>query len=66
MQDIGDQQFLVLLLMIEAELDQRNDLRKFGFRGLVEQAFNRRIDVRPIGRDRSELGRVSMPRIGRA
>ena len=65
MQDVGQQQLLVLLLMLQAELDQRRDLG----RGLGQQPRHRGIDMGAIGADRGAVGprqhpplRPGMPR----
>ena len=50
-QDIGPEQFLVLLLVVQAELDQRNDGRELGLVGALQQPFDGLIDMGAIGRN---------------
>ena len=49
--DIGDDQFLMLLLVIEPQLDDRRDLREAASIGRREEVRDRRIDRRAIGVD---------------
>ena len=51
MQDIGEHQFLMLLLVIEPDLDQRRQLLQRGFVGGLEEFDHRRIDMAAIGGD---------------
>src|SRR5580704_13088443 len=61
----------MLLLVVEADFDQRRDLRQRVFAGLVEEFYDRRIDMAPVGGDLigPRTGQVaalmaSMPRSG--
>ena len=49
MQNISEQKLLVLLLVIQSDLDNRNELGEFGH-GL-DQSDNRIIDIRAISRN---------------
>ena len=51
MQDIGPEQFLMLLLVMQADLDNRRDLARARFVGAADQRRHRGIDMRAIGRD---------------
>lgn len=51
MQDVGEHQFLMLLLVVEPDLDQRRDLAKLVRAGLAEEFADGRIDVFAIGAD---------------
>ena len=51
MQDVGDDQFLMLLLVIEADLDDRSEPRQFGVARRLDQLVHRGVDMRAIGRD---------------
>ena len=48
-QDVGQQQFLMLLLVIEPQLDQRHDLRLAGQRGRSKEIRHPGIDVAAVG-----------------
>jgi hypothetical protein len=56
MQDIGDHQFLMLLLVIEPDLDDRNDFLKRFFIRTRDKLRNRRIDMRAIETTSSASG----------
>ena len=61
-QDVGDQQFLVLLLVVQAELDERGGGRRRG-RQVIR---HRRVDMaRGSAVTGGPRGRVSRPRCGR-
>jgi hypothetical protein len=45
MQDVGEQQFLVLLLVLQAQHQQRLDARARCRIGLRDQLLDRRVDV---------------------
>ena len=49
--DVGQHQFLMLLLVVEADLDQRRDGAQLVVTGFTEEFHHRRIDVTAIGRD---------------
>ena len=51
MQDVGEHQFLVLLLVIEPDLHQRRQLAERVFARALEEFHHRRIDVAAIGGD---------------
>ena len=51
MQDVGEQQFLMLLLVMEADLEDAHDVRQLRALGGGDQALDRRIDMRAVGRD---------------
>src|SRR5262245_26510067 len=51
MQDVREHQFLMLLLMIEADFDERAYVAKLGLTGLAEEFYAGRIDICSIGRD---------------
>ena len=44
-QDVGPKQFLVLLLVVQAEFDQRHDGCKLGLAGALQQPFHRAVDM---------------------
>src|ERR1700694_1770862 len=50
-QDVGQHQFLMLLLVIEADFKQRRDRRKGVFAGFVKKFPDRRGDMPAIGGD---------------
>ena len=50
-QDVGQHQFLMLLLVIEADLDQRRDRRERVLTGLVEEFHHRGVDMPAVGGD---------------
>jgi hypothetical protein len=50
MQDIGQHQFLMLLFVIEADLDQRRQPGQLLGAGAAEELHHRRIDMLAIGR----------------
>jgi hypothetical protein len=50
-QDVGQHQFLVLLLVIEADLDQRGELRQALLVGSLEELDHGGIDMPAIGAD---------------
>ena len=50
-QDIGEQQFLVLLLVMQADLQNREDARRVRRRHLLDQPLDRRIDMGAIAGD---------------
>ena len=51
MQDVGQQQFLVLLLMMQSDLDNRCDAIERGIVRTLDQRSDRRVDMRAIPRD---------------
>ena len=51
MQDIGDQQFLMLLLVVETDLDDGNKLAKLGDGGILDQALNAVRSLPPDAQD---------------
>ena len=50
-QDVGQHQFLMLLLVVEADLDQRRQLRRACPRRRLEEFDDGRIDMPAIGGD---------------
>jgi hypothetical protein len=56
MQDIGEHQFLMLLLMVEPNLNQRRDLAKLVLAGLAEEFDDGRIDMATVGADLAGAG----------
>ena len=50
-QDVGQHQFLMLLLVIEADFDQRRDGRQRILVGLVKEFHDRRVDMAAVGGD---------------
>ena len=54
MQDVGEEQLLMLLLVIEPDFEDAQDFRQRGGARLGDQRLHRGIDMRAIGRD---LGR---------
>ena len=54
-QDVGEDQFLVLLLVVEADLEDAQHLRKAFLVGTRDQPLDRRVDMRAI---RGDLGAV--------
>ena len=50
-QDVGQHQFLMLLLVVEADLDQRRELASVASSAVCEELDHRGIDMRAIGRD---------------
>ncbi len=48
-QDVGVHQFLMLLLVVQPDLDQRRDGPKLVFASLAEEFCDRRIDISTIG-----------------
>ena len=50
-QDVGEQQFLVLLLVMQADLQDREHAPGIGRRHLVDQPLDRRIDMGAIAGD---------------
>ena len=69
-QDIGEQELLVLLLVMEPDLENPQDLRKLAILGPGKQPLDRRIDVGAEGRDvlavRPREQPPSRPRMTRA
>ena len=66
-QDIGQHQFLMLLLVIEADLEDAEHLaRARSSSQFIEQLLDRGVDMRAIGGDLVRAGRVTRPRWGRA
>src|SRR4029077_10436885 len=69
MQDVREHQFLMLLLMIEADFDERADVAKLGFVRLAEELYDGRNDICSIGRDllgaRPRDVATAMPRMTR-
>ena len=51
MQDIGDEQFLMLLLVMQADFDNFENARGFRRRHLLDQPLDRRVDMGAIGGD---------------
>ncbi len=51
MQDVGEQQLLMLLLVIETDLEDAQHLGELRLLGLVDEPHDRLIDMRAIGRD---------------
>ena len=51
MQDVGDQQFLMLLFVIETDFENLKDARGVGFRHVLDQPLDRGIDMRAIAGD---------------
>jgi len=51
MQDVGPHQFLMLLLVVETNLDQRRDRGQLVVAGFTEEFHDRRIDATAIGGD---------------
>ena len=64
MQNVGEQQFLVLLLVIETDLDNWHQRVEF-LRG-ADQCGDRGIDMGAVVGDFGSAGRVIRPRSGRA
>ena len=63
-QDVGEQQFLMLLFVMEAEFDQRRDFGLVGVRR--DEGAHRFIDMGAVFGDLGGAdGRVSSPRAGR-
>ncbi len=50
-QDVGEQQFLVLLLVMQADFEDREHALRFLRRHLLDQPLDRRIDMRAIAGD---------------
>ena len=50
-QDVGEHQFLMLLLVMEPDLEDRQDRGQRGVVRVVDQRRNRRVDMRAVGRD---------------
>ena len=50
-QDVGQHQFLMLLLVVDADLDQRRDRRQGVLAGLVKEFHHRGVDMPAIGGD---------------
>ena len=57
MQYIGQHQFLMLLLVVEADFDQWRDRLQGVLAGLMKEFHHRRVDVPAVGGDFSALGR---------
>ena len=51
MQDVGQNQLLMLLLVMQTDLDDRDDFFQQRFVGAFDQHSHRAIDMRAIGRD---------------
>ena len=49
MLDVGQQQFLVLLLMVQAQVDELRQFRALGIPGPGNDVKHARIDLRPVG-----------------
>ena len=64
MQDVGPQQLLMLLLVIEPDLDDRNDLRQRRVVRALDQRLDRAIDMRAIGRDLLRVRPRDQPALG--
>ena len=60
-QDVGQHQFLVLLLVIETDFDQRHEFGERVLAGLVKEFHDRGVDVPAIGGDlfRARTGEVA-------
>ena len=63
-EDVGQHQFLVLLLVIEADFHQRSEARQGGVIGLMEEFDHRGIDVPAIGRHFFGTGAGQMASLG--
>ena len=50
-QDVGEQQFLMLLLVIEPDLEDAQHLGELRLVGVGDQPLDRRVDMRAIGGD---------------
>ena len=50
-QDVGEHQFLMLLLVIEADLDQRRELAQLVLAGVAEEFHDGGVDMPAIGAD---------------
>ena len=61
MQDVGDEELLMLLLVIEADLENAVDRGPRLRVGLLDQRLDRRIDMRPIRRDLGRAGPRDQP-----
>ena len=51
MQDVGQHQFLVLLLMVEPDFQQRSQPGQCPVGGIMEEFHHRCVDVLPVGSD---------------
>ena len=51
MQDVGQQQFLMLLLVMQSDLDDRRDARERGIVRALDQRRDRGIDMRAVSGD---------------
>ena len=64
MQDVGEHQFLMLLLVIESDIHQRREPCQRGRIGFRQEFHHRRIDVLAIGRDLVGAGARYMTALG--
>ena len=69
-QDVGEHQFLMLLLVMQADLDDRHDLVERRRVGALDQPLHRRIDMGAIGGDLRDVRprdqAALRPRVARA
>jgi hypothetical protein len=65
-QDVGQHQFLMLLLVVEADLDQRRELGEALLAGGLEEPDHGSVDMPAIGGDFIRARRVRWPRWWRA
>ncbi len=51
MQDVGQHQFLMLLLVVQTDFHQRRDLRELVLARFVKEFHDRRVDMQPVSGD---------------
>jgi len=65
-QDVGQHQFLMLLLVVEADLQKRHQACKRGLVSLVEKFYDGGVDVAAVGGDFLGAGAGEEAALGRA